>query len=133
MFEGLGLGSRLSVLPLPSRFKWGELGAEASRLCPATNSSSLSHKIFALRPFSCTPSSVPYAAGCLYAVITPLGLAIGLGVRETYNPDSANAVIVAGTLDAFSAGILLYTGLVELLAHDFIFSRESESSSFLVP
>lgn len=62
----------------------------------------------------------------LYAAITPLGIAIGLGVRTTYNPDSANAVIVAGTLDAVSAGILLYTGLVELLAHDFIFNRESE-------
>lgn len=24
MFEGLGLGSRLSSLPLPSKFKWGE-------------------------------------------------------------------------------------------------------------
>lgn len=55
-------------------------------------------------------------------------MAIGLGVRTTYNPDSANALIVSGVLDALSAGVLLYTGLVELLAHDFLFNRESEST-----
>jgi hypothetical protein len=32
--------------------------------------------------------------------------------------------IVAGVLDSLSAGILIYTSLVELLAHDFIFNRE---------
>lgn len=42
------------------------------------------------------------------------GIAIGLGVRTTYNPDSTTASIVSGILDAFSAGILIYTGLVEV-------------------
>ena len=55
--------------------------------------------------------------------MTPIGMAIGLGVRETYDPDSATALIVQGCLDSFSAGILLYTGLVELLAHEFIFQQ----------
>lgn len=72
---------------------------------------------------------VPYAAACLYASITPLGLAIGLGVRETFNPESANALIVAGLLDALSAGVLLWAGLVECLAHDFVASRESKSAA----
>lgn len=40
-----------------------------------------------------------------------------------YNPNSKTANIVSGVLDAFSAGVLLYTGLVELLAHDFIFNK----------
>ncbi|KAK4702300.1 solute carrier family 39 (zinc transporter), member 1/2/3, partial [Phenoliferia sp. Uapishka_3] len=88
MFEGLGLGSRLSTLPLPSRLNW-----------------------------------VPFFGAILYACITPLGVAVGLGVRTTYNPDSATALIVSGLLDSLSAGILMYTGLVELLAHDFIFNR----------
>lgn len=35
-----------------------------------------------------------------------------------YNPNSATANIVSGVLDALSAGVLIYTGLVELLAHD---------------
>lgn len=63
---------------------------------------------------------VPYAAGCLYAVCTPIGMAIGLGVRTTYSPESVTASIVSGILDSISSGILLYTGLVELLAHEFL-------------
>lgn len=46
-----------------------------------------------------------------------------------YNPDSATANIVSGVLDSFSSGILLYTGLVELLAHDFIFNRKMVDAS----
>lgn len=41
-----------------------------------------------------------------------------------YDPESEIANIVSGVLDSLSAGILIYTGLVELLAHDFIFNRE---------
>lgn len=55
--------------------------------------------------------------------MTPLGIAIGLGVRSTYNPEGTTASIVAGVLDSLSAGILIYTGLVELLARDFIFEK----------
>jgi len=65
---------------------------------------------------------VPIMGACLYGSTTPLGIAIGLGVRSTYNPNSTTALIVQGTLDAISSGILLYTGLVELLAHEFLFN-----------
>jgi zinc transporter 1/2/3 len=50
---------------------------------------------------------VPFVAGAGYACVTPIGIAIGLGVRTTYNPDSAAANIVSGVLDSISAGILL--------------------------
>jgi len=69
-------------------------------------------------------SPLPFLGGIAYGLVTPLGLAIGLGVRQTYNEDSATAAYVTGTFDSVSAGILLYTGLVELLAHEFIFSRK---------
>ncbi|KIK54374.1 hypothetical protein GYMLUDRAFT_63179 [Collybiopsis luxurians FD-317 M1] len=65
----------------------------------------------------------------LFGITTPVGIAAGLGVRSTYNPDSATASIVSGVMDALSAGILIYTGLVELLAHEFLFSKEMQSSS----
>lgn len=67
---------------------------------------------------------VPVLAALVYGLTTPLGVAAGLGVRTTYNPGSARAAAVSGVLDALSAGILIYTGLVELLAHEFLFSRE---------
>ena len=57
---------------------------------------------------------VPIVGAILFGVTTPIGIAAGLGVRETYNPDSTTATIVSGVLDAFSSGILLYTGVVEV-------------------
>lgn len=57
---------------------------------------------------------VPLCAAIIYGLTTPLGIAVGLGVRTTYNPDSTTASIVSGVLDALSAGILMYTGLVEV-------------------
>lgn len=65
----------------------------------------------------------------LYGITTPIGIAAGLGVRTTYNPDSTTASIVSGVMDSLSAGILVYTGLVELLAHEFLFSKEMQESS----
>ncbi|KAJ3488876.1 hypothetical protein NLI96_g2527 [Meripilus lineatus] len=53
-----------------------------------------------------------------------VGTAVGLGIRTTYTPGSATSSMVAGIMDAFSAGILIYTGLVELLAHEFLYNRE---------
>ena len=55
-----------------------------------------------------------------YAFTTPIGIAIGLGARSTYDPNSQRALISAGVFDAVSAGLLIYAGMVELLAHDFI-------------
>jgi len=51
-----------------------------------------------------------------YGLTTPISIAAGLGVRTTYNAGSFTANIVSGVLDSTSAGILIYTGLVELLA-----------------
>lgn len=67
---------------------------------------------------------IPTFAGVLFACITPLGLGVGLLVRKTYSPESAVALVVSGVLDALSAGVLLYTGLVELLCSEFLFHQE---------
>lgn len=57
---------------------------------------------------------IPIAGAFLYGITTPIGIAIGLGIKDTYNPGSATASIVSGVLDALSSGILMYTGLVEV-------------------
>jgi len=59
-------------------------------------------------------SYVPIIGAILYGLMTPIGIAAGLGVRTTYNPGTATASIVSGVLDSLSAGILIYTGLVEV-------------------
>ncbi|KAK7039905.1 ZIP-like iron-zinc transporter [Favolaschia claudopus] len=72
---------------------------------------------------------VPILSAIIYGLSTPIGIAVGLGIRSTYNPGSTTASIVSGVLDALSAGILMYTGLVELLAHEFLFNKDMVNAS----
>ncbi|KAF4610702.1 hypothetical protein D9613_006917 [Agrocybe pediades] len=72
---------------------------------------------------------VPLAAAITFGLTTPIGIAAGLGVRSTYNPGSTTASIVSGVMDSFSAGILVYTGLVELFAHEFLFNKDMMAAS----
>ena len=58
------------------------------------------------------------AAG--FAVSTPLGMAIGTGVLSSYNGNDPTTIITIGTLDAFSAGILVWVGVVEMWAEDWL-------------
>ncbi|GMF17136.1 unnamed protein product [Phytophthora fragariaefolia] len=53
-----------------------------------------------------------------FAITTPIGQAIGIGIRNSYSSDSTTALWVEGVLDCVAGGILLYTGLVELLTHN---------------
>lgn len=64
----------------------------------------------------------PYLLGLGYGISTPIAIAIGLGVRTTFAPESQTTLIVNGVFDSISAGILIYAGLVELMAHEFMFS-----------
>jgi solute carrier family 39 (zinc transporter), member 1/2/3 len=73
-------------------------------------------------PFPKRLSWMPWTLCAGYGLTTPIAIAAGLGVRHTYNAGSNTANIVSGVLDATSAGILLYTGFVELLARDFLFN-----------
>lgn len=51
---------------------------------------------------------VPLMGGILYAAVTPIGMAIGLGARESLSMSTASASIASGVLDSISAGVLLY-------------------------
>jgi zinc transporter 1/2/3 len=100
-FEGLGIGARLSAIPIPKRLSW-----------------------------------LPWILCGAYGLVTPVAIAVGLGISTTYNSGSFTANVVSGVLDAISAGILIYTGLVELLARDFLFnpdrSRDNKKLTFMV-
>lgn len=64
----------------------------------------------------------PYLLGVAYGLSTPIAIAIGLGVRTSYPPESQTTLLTNGVFDSISAGILIYTGLIELMAHEFMFS-----------
>ncbi|CAG8552849.1 15353_t:CDS:2, partial [Acaulospora morrowiae] len=71
----------------------------------------------------------PWLMSLAYGTTTPLGIAIGLIIRRTYDKGSETALIVQGVLDSISAGILLYAALVELVANDFIYDPKFRQSS----
>ncbi|KAI1277565.1 ZIP zinc/iron transport family [Xylaria sp. FL0933] len=77
-------------------------------------------------------SWLPYLLGFGYALSTPISIAIGLGIRTTLQPGSANAMLINGVFDSISAGILIYTGLVELLAHEFMFNEQMRKAGLKV-
>lgn len=58
-----------------------------------------------------------------FALITPLGMGIGIGILDYFNGNDPSTIIAIGTLDAFSAGILLWVGLVQMLAKDWMFGQ----------
>ncbi|TIA88373.1 hypothetical protein E3P99_02648 [Wallemia hederae] len=94
-FEGLGLGSRISLLKFDS---WHKL--------------KISTMIF------------------WFSIITSVGIAIGIGVHESYSPNSKSALLAIGILDGLSAGILLYAALVELIVSDWFKGEMRHSSAF---
>jgi solute carrier family 39 (zinc transporter), member 1/2/3 len=65
---------------------------------------------------------MPYIFSLVYSLSTPIAIAVGLELRESLVPESHSTLVINGVFDAISAGILLYTGLVELIAHDFFFN-----------
>lgn len=53
-----------------------------------------------------------------FAITTPIGQVIGIGIRNSYSSESTTALWVQGVFDCVAGGILLYTGLVELLTYN---------------
>ncbi|KAK2594273.1 hypothetical protein QQS21_008052 [Conoideocrella luteorostrata] len=62
----------------------------------------------------------PWLMVLAYGITTPLGQAIGLIVHKMYDPASMAGLLVVGFMNAISSGLLLYAGLVQLLAEDFL-------------
>ena len=59
----------------------------------------------------------------LYSATTPVGVAVGIAIRQGYNGSATATLLVQGIFDAFSAGILIYVVLVELLTPHFTQSK----------
>lgn len=72
---------------------------------------------------------LPYLLGCAYALSTPIAIAAGIAVRQSLAPTGLTTMMINGVFDSISAGILIYTGLVELMAHEFMFNVEMRKSS----
>ncbi|KAI0858700.1 Zinc/iron permease [Xylaria cubensis] len=92
----------------------------------------LFHQVFEGLGLGSRIAAVPYKKGSLrpwllvfaFGTTAPIGQAIGLGARNSYDPNSAFGLIIVGIFNAISSGLLIYAALVDLLAEDFL-SEES--------
>lgn len=102
LFEGLSLGVRIASLP-PTH-------------TDSLSSSSESWKIDWLNA----------TLSILFAITTPLGMAIGMAAFTHAHPSispsqTAQMGLTQGVLSAISAGMLIYAATVEMLGGDFVF------------
>ena len=72
-------------------------------------------------------SARPWIMVLAYGATTPLGQAIGLLVHNLYDPRSQAGLLMVGFMNAISAGLLVFAGLVQLLAEDFLTEKSYET------
>ncbi|EGU81899.1 hypothetical protein FOXB_07604 [Fusarium oxysporum f. sp. conglutinans Fo5176] len=119
LFEGIALGTRIASLG------YGQM--------PLALGHSHSHSAPPPSVERTGTSTVPLwkklvlASG--FAVVTPIGMAIGIGVLNVFNGNDPATLIAIGTLDALSAGILVWVGLVEMWAQDWMLGGELSDAS----
>ncbi|KAJ1323658.1 Zinc-regulated transporter [Microdochium nivale] len=61
-----------------------------------------------------------YLLATCFTLVTPLGMLMGIALLGTFNGNDPGTIIAIGTLDALSAGILAWFGVVEMWAHDWL-------------
>jgi solute carrier family 39 (zinc transporter), member 1/2/3 len=144
MFEGLALGSRIAALGTgqlsgltfhshgQSHTHGHPLALERSTskdatnegMTPEANASLPSHIGGSEIPSSHVSMTQKLSLAAAFALVTPLGMAIGIGTLHRFNGNDPSTIVAIGTLDAFSAGILLWVGVVEMWAADWVFGGE---------
>ncbi|KAF4458093.1 hypothetical protein F53441_101 [Fusarium austroafricanum] len=119
LFEGIALGTRIASLG------YGQM--------PLALGHSHSHSTPPPSVERTGTSTVPLwkklALASGFALVTPIGMAIGIGVLNVFNGNDPATLIAIGTLDALSAGILVWVGLVEMWAQDWMLGGELSDAS----
>lgn len=88
----------------------------------------LGSRIASLIPGLFPPNSLkPWLMACAYGTTTPIGQALGLFLHNLYDPASTMGLLMVGFTNAISSGLLLFAGLVELLAEDFLSDSSYET------
>jgi len=74
----------------------------------------------AMLPTACASLTTRLLLALAFAAITPIGMAIGIGVLNQFNGNDKQTLLAMGILDALSAGILVWVGVVEMWAADWL-------------
>jgi len=70
----------------------------------------------------------PNVSAVVYGVTIPLGIAVGLAVQTMYPPNSSKNLVINAIFNFGSAGVLMYTGLVEFMARGFLFNKQMQTT-----
>lgn len=128
LFEGIALGSRIaelglpmlrSMVQVPTGSSYGTISSDEVPLLGGSNVE---------RPTEVsTKRKLVLASG--FAFVTPLGMILSMAVLHRFNGNNPHTIVALGTLDAFSAGILVWTGVVEMWAKDWMVGGEMADQS----
>ncbi|KAG9327230.1 hypothetical protein KVV02_002683 [Mortierella alpina] len=72
---------------------------------------------------------MPFFLVALFALITPVGIAIGMGMRTSYKANSVENLIIMGVCNSIACGVLIYTAYVTLLGGDILYSERFRAES----
>jgi len=89
----------------------------------------LGARIAALPSSSHLQKAKYYILPLAFAFITPIGMAIGIGVLQKFNGNDPSTIVALGTLDSLSAGILLWVGVVDMWAGDWLYGELRETGA----
>jgi zinc transporter ZupT len=88
----------------------------------------LGSRIAALIPLLFDASSPkPWLMALAYGATTPIGQALGIFLHSLYDPASKVGLLMVGITNAISSGLLLFAGLVQLIAEDFLSEKSYET------
>lgn len=129
MFEGIALGTRIAALgTLDHSHEHATTTAASAAAADHDASKSVqpggSGEESSMSGSSTGPAPISLkrklALASVFAFITPIGMAIGIGVLGQFNGNDRSTLVAIGTLDAVSAGILVWVGVVEMWAGDWM-------------
>lgn len=135
-FEGLALGSRIAELGTGKHYALSNIGHHhhhgpaAPESDPKSGGEETAHSVDSgpHAPHSTVSMWHKCVLAGIFALVTPIGMAIGTGVLSSFNGNDSSTAIAIGTLDAFSAGILVWVGVVEMWAGDWMHGEMSHAS-----
>lgn len=131
IFEGLALGTRIATVgackhpqvPTTAAVSHAHQSAQDGSDNPhdKTVNSNEASSLSSVAPVPLELSmKKKLSLAALFAFVTPVGMAIGIGVLSKFNGNDKATLIAIGTLDAVSAGILVWVGVVEMWAADWM-------------
>lgn len=130
IFEGLALGSRIATVgacphpQVPASAALAHAHQTPTENSDGSQDKTVSNETSSTSSVAPVPLPLPMkkklGLAALFAFVTPLGMAIGIGVLSQFNGSDKTTLIAIGTLDAVSAGILVWVGVVEMWAADWM-------------